>query len=90
MREGKILYEINTGELTDRDRAIDNTPDAYKVVEESTGCGIIIKGIYGGSDDPLFIYNPGPRWLVKHLLKRIAELEEIERRWKNGEAYLGE
>ena len=24
------------------------------------------------------------------LLKRIAELEEIECRWKNGEAYLGE
>ena len=26
---------------------------------------------------------------VAQLLKRIAELEEIERRWKNGEAYLG-
>jgi hypothetical protein len=30
------------------------------------------------------------RDLLEPLLKRIAELEDIERRWKNGEAYLGE
>lgn len=76
MKPEKILYEIKTGQLTDRDRAIDSAPDIYRILEEKTGCGIIIMGCYGGVDDPLWISSPGPRWLVKHLIERIADLEK--------------
>jgi hypothetical protein len=34
--------------------------------------------------------NVHASWYATELVKRIAELEEIERRWKNGEAYMGE
>lgn len=71
----RIIYEV---EVPQDDReSLNDTPDAYRVVECDGVPTCMVYGLYSRfREQPEWVANPTTRWLVKHLLGIVGRLQK--------------